>query len=70
MISEPTNSITLKIWDPTTTASTLESLVQDLATRAGTTKDSVVISRSGPKTFTAQLISHDSYADPHPEVPC
>lgn len=70
MTSEPIDSITLKIWDPSTTASTLDIAVQDLATRAGTTKDSVTISRCGPDTFTVRLISNNSYTDPHPEVPC
>ena len=70
MTSESTDSITLKIWDRSTAASTLEAMVKELATRAGTTKDSVIINRCGPVTFTARLISDDSYTDPHPEVPC
>jgi|UPI0005C1FCA2 hypothetical protein len=70
MTSESRDSITLKIWDRLTTVSTLEVIVQELATRAGTTEDSVKISRCGPDTFTARLTSDDSYTDPHPEVPC
>lgn len=69
MTQEPTDSITLKIWDRSAIAATLEGAVQELATRAGTTKDDVIVSRSGPDTFTARLIG-DSYADPLQEVPC
>lgn len=69
MIPESTDSITLKIWDRLATVATLEGTVQELATRAGTTKDNVIVSRSGPDTFTARLIG-DSYPDPLQEVPC
>lgn len=70
MPPESTDSITLKIWDRSAIVGTLESMVQELATRAGTTKDSVKVSRSGPDTFTAHVIDDDSYADPLQEVPC
>lgn len=70
MTSKSTDSITLKIWDRATTASTLEVMVQELATRAGTTKDSIIISSCGPNTFTARLISDDSFTEPLSEVPC
>jgi hypothetical protein len=69
MTPESTESITLKIWDRSAIFSTLEGVVQELATRAGTTKDSVVVGRSGPDTFTVRLIG-DSYPDPLQEVPC
>lgn len=69
MTLESTNSITLKIWDRSAIAATLEGVVQELAARAGTTEDSVIVSRSGPDTFTARLIG-DSHAGPLLEVPC
>lgn len=69
MTPESTESITLKIWDPSAIVATLEDAVQELATRAGTSIDNVIVGRSGPDTFTARLIG-DSCTDPLQEVPC
>ena len=65
-----TDSLTLKIWDRSTIVATLDVMVQDLATRAATRTDSVVVSRSGPDTFTARLIGDHSCLEVHQEVPC
>jgi hypothetical protein len=70
MNSEFTDSQTLKIWDRSAIVATLEVMAQDLATRAGTTMDNVVVSRTGPDTFTARLIDDQFSPEPHQEVHC
>lgn len=70
MNCEFTDSLTLKIWDRSTIVAALDVMVQDLATRAGTTMDNVAVSRTGPDTFTARLISDHSCSELHQEVPC
>ncbi|UZX05630.1 hypothetical protein F8G81_20485 [Arthrobacter sp. CDRTa11] len=70
MNCECTDSLTLKIWDRSTIIATLDGMVQNLAARAATRTDSVVVSRSGPDTFTARLTGDHSCSDLHQEVPC
>ena len=55
MNSESADSITLRIWNRSTMGRTLDDAVQELATRAGTSMGNIVVTRSGPNTFTASL---------------
>lgn len=53
------NAVTHKIWDPTSVEQTLDALVQQIAAQAGVGKSDVLVTLSGPRTFT---ISH---TNPH-----
>lgn len=55
MNSEGTDSLTVKAWDRSTVGSSLENAVQELATRVNTSPDNIVVTRSGPNTFTASI---------------
>ncbi|RAM37312.1 hypothetical protein DBZ45_10895 [Arthrobacter globiformis] len=55
MTPESADSITLRIWDRSTVERTLENAVQQLAERTRTSKHSIVVTRSGPNTYTASL---------------
>jgi hypothetical protein len=47
------HSITQRIWDQTSIEQTLDALVRQLAAQAGIQETEVLITRSGPRTFTA-----------------
>jgi hypothetical protein len=70
MNCEFTDSLMLKIWDRSTIVAALDVMVQDLARHARTTMDNVVVSRTGPDTFTARLVGDHSCTELHQEVPC
>ncbi|MEO5315840.1 hypothetical protein PV772_17260 [Pseudarthrobacter sp. CC12] len=52
MSHDSPNAITQKIWDPTSVEQTLDALVQQIATQAGVRKSDVLVTLSGPRTFT------------------
>jgi hypothetical protein len=51
------HSVTLKIWDRSTTNESLDAAVADVALRANVSKDLVRVTRSGPKVFTIGVAS-------------
>jgi hypothetical protein len=55
MTFETHDSITLKIWDRSAIAHTLESVVHDLSVKANTTKSRIAVHCSGPNTFTVSV---------------
>jgi hypothetical protein len=55
MNPETTHAITLKIWDRSAIDQTLADVVQELATRAGASAHNIVVTRTGPNTYTASL---------------
>lgn len=55
MTFETTDSVTLKIWDRSAIDHTLDTVVQDLSTRANAPKHSIAVTCSGPNTFTVSL---------------
>lgn len=55
MTFETADSVTLKIWDRSTTHHTLDALVHDFSVRHNTSKASIAVTCSGPNTFTVSL---------------
>lgn len=55
MTFETADSVTLKIWDRSTTHHTLDALVHDFSVRHNTSKASIAVTCSGPNTFTLSL---------------
>jgi hypothetical protein len=55
MTFETIDSITLKIWDRSTMDRTLDTAVQQLSTKAKTANCGILVTRSGPGTFTVSL---------------
>jgi hypothetical protein len=51
------HSVTLKIWDRSTTNESLDAAVAEVALRANVSKDLVRVTRSGPKVFTIGVAS-------------
>ncbi len=70
MTPETGYSITLKIWDRSTIDSTLETAVEELATRTNASQQSIVVARIGPDTFTVSVSRGADFGDPLVEVPC
>ena len=55
MTFETDHSVTLKIWDRSAIDHTLESVVQDVSTRANTTRSHIAVHCSGPNIFTVSV---------------
>ncbi|EMY35852.1 hypothetical protein D477_002171 [Arthrobacter crystallopoietes BAB-32] len=51
------HSMTVKLWDRSTTNDELEAAVASVAQRANVSTDEVRVTRSGPKVFTIGLAS-------------
>lgn len=49
------NSLTLKIWDPSTIDLTLETAIAHVSTKANAPRDLVRVTRSGPNQFTVSV---------------
>jgi len=51
------HSMTLKVWDRSTTNEELEAAVASVALSANVSRDKVRVTRSGPKVFTVGVAS-------------
>ena len=54
------HSMTLKLWDRSTTIEALDAAVAQVALKANVSKDQVRVIRSGPQVFTVGLASDSS----------
>lgn len=49
------NTLTLKIWDPSTIDHTLEAAIAHVSTKANAPRDRIQVTRSGPNLFTVNV---------------